>query len=217
MSPRPSPSPEHPVLIGIAGPSGSGKTTLARRLCAALGANLLPLDAYYKPLDHLLVGERADRNFDHPDALDAELLVQQTQALAHGHAIDRPCYDFVHHTRKPGETERIEPSAFLIVEGILALFYPKLLALLDLAVYVEAPPELCLNRRIDRDVQERGRTAEAVREQFRTTTQPMAEQFVVPSAANADLVVSGSDPVTDSLDRVLAELRSRSLLPSNGA
>lgn len=212
-SARPPASPKHPVLVGIAGPSGSGKSTLARRLCTALGGTLLPLDAYYRSLDHLPIGERDSRNFDHPDALESELLIEQVRDLAHGQPINRPCYDFVRHTRKLGKTERIEPTAFLIIEGILALHYPDLRSLFDLAVYVEAPVELCLDRRIDRDVRQRGRTAEAVREQFRTTTQPMAEQFVLPSAAHADLVVLGSDPVSLSLDRVLADLRARSLLP----
>ncbi len=210
---RPPASPEHPVLVGIAGPSGSGKTTLARDLCTALGGTLLPLDAYYRSLDHLPIGERDSRNFDHPDALESELLIEQVRNLAHGHAINRPCYDFVHHTRKPGQTKRIEPTAFLIIEGILALHYPDLRPLLDLAVYVEAPIELCLARRIDRDVRQRGRTPETVREQFRTTTQPMFEQFVLPSAAHANLVVLGSNSVSHSLDRILADLRARSLLP----
>lgn len=210
---RPPASPQHPVLVGIAGPSGSGKTTLARHLCTTLNSTLLPLDAFYRSLDHLPVAERAHRNFDHPDALESDLLVEQLRALAHGQAIDRPCYDFVHHTRKPGHTERIEPTAFLIIEGILALHYPDLRALFDLAVYVQAPVELCLARRLDRDIRQRGRTAEAVREQFRLTTRPMAEQFVLPSAAHADLVVLGTDPVSLSLDRILADLRARSLLP----
>lgn len=216
MTARAPASPEHPVLVGIAGPSGSGKTTLARQLCTTLGGTLLPLDAYYRSLDHLPIRERANRNFDHPDALESDLLVEQLRALAHGHAIDRPCYDFVHHTRKPGQTERIKPTACVVVEGILALHYPELRALFDLAIYVETPVELCLARRLDRDTRDRGRTAEAVREQFRLTTQPMAEQFVLPSAAHADLVVLGSDPVSFSLDRILAELRVRSLLPSEG-
>lgn len=201
------------MVLGVAGPSGSGKTTLARHLCTALNGTLLPLDAYYRPLDHLPVAERADRNFDHPDSLETGLLVEQLRALTHGHAIDRPCYDFVHHTRRPDETVRIEPNAFFVVEGILALHYPALRALFDLAVYVEAPVELCLERRIDRDVHERGRTADAVREQFRTFTLPMAERFVMPSAAHAGLIVLGSDPVARSLDRILGELRARLLLP----
>ena len=212
MTGRPPASPERPVILGIAGPSGSGKTTLARRLCLTLGGTLLPLDAYYRSLDHIPADERANRNFDHPDALESELLVEQVRTLAHSQPVSRPCYDFVLHTRKSYETKRIKPSPFLLVEGILALHYPELRALFNLAVYVEASHELCLDRRIDRDVHERGRTSDAVREQFRTTTQPMAEQFVLPSAIHADLVVPGADPVNLSVDRILAELQARSLL-----
>ena len=209
---RPPASPEHPVLLGIAGPSGSGKTTLARQLCVALHGTMLPLDAYYRSLDHVPAAQRANRNFDHPDSLEAGLLIEQVRALSHGHPVDRPCYDFVHHTRKPKQTEHIDPSAFMLVEGILALHYPELRALFDFAIYVEAPLDLCLGRRIQRDTRQRGRTAEDVREQFQATTQPMAEQFVLPSAAYADLVVSGSEPVGESLTRILAELRAANLL-----
>ena len=209
---RPPASPEHPVLLGIAGPSGSGKTTLARQLCLALHGTLLPLDAYYRLLDHVPVAQRANRNFDHPDSLEAGLLIEQVRAMSQGQPINRPCYDFVRHTRKPNETERIDPSAFVLIEGILALHYPELRALFDFAVYVDTPIELCLQRRIERDTEKRGRTADDVREQFRATTQPMAEQFVFPSAAHADLVVSGSEPVRESLARILAELRTRNLL-----
>lgn len=213
MTSQTSASRGRPTVLGVAGPSGSGKTTLARHLCTALHGTLLPLDAYYLPLDHLPVADRAGRNFDHPDSLEIERLVEQLRALTRGEPIDRPCYDFVHHTRKSDETVRIQPDAFLVIEGILALHYPALRTLFDLAVYVEAPVELCLERRIDRDVHERGRTASAVHEQFRTFTLPMAERFVLPSAADADLVVLGSDPVARSLDRILSELRARSLLP----
>ncbi len=212
MTARPPASPEHPVLLGIAGPSGSGKTTLARQLCLALHGTLLPLDAYYRSLDHVPVGQRANRNFDHPDSLESGFLIDQVRALCHGQPIERPCYDFVHHTRKPNVTERIEPSAFVLVEGILALHYPELRALFDFAIYVTAPIELCLHRRIERDTDERGRTADDVRQQFRATTQPMAEQFVLPSADHANLVVSGSEPMDESRARILAELRAHDLL-----
>lgn len=201
-----------PIVLGIAGPSGSGKTTLARELCNTLGGALLPLDAYYRPLDDLPVQERAGRNFDHPDALEIDLLVQQLQSLMRGRAIERPTYDFVHHTRRHGDSVHVAPCPYLIVEGILALHYPELRALFDLSVFVEATPDLCLSRRLQRDVHERGRTAAAVREQFRTTTLPMAEQFVLPSAAHSDLVILGSDSIALSLDRILDELRTRSLL-----
>ena len=201
------------LVLGIAGPSGSGKTTLARELAQRLPATLLPLDAYYRSLDHLPPATRAEQNFDHPDALEWQLLVDQVATLARGHAIDQPCYDFVTHTRVPDRTQRIEPEACLIVEGILALRYTGLRALLNFAVYVQAPASVCLARRTERDIRERGRSEHAIREQFRSTTQPMAEQFVHPSAAHADLVLSGTEPLQNLVNEVLAQLRARALLP----
>ena len=204
--------PRPPVILGIAGFSGSGKTALARALRDRLGATLLPLDAYYRDLAHLAPGERDRQNFDHPDALDIDLLLQHLGELARGHPIDRPCYDFVTHTRKAGVTEHLEPTPVILVEGVLALHDPRLRAQFGLAVYVETPPSVFLSRRIQRDARERGRTESSVRQQYAATAGPMAEQYVRPSARHASVVVNGAAPLKQAIGRVLGKLRDRRLL-----
>ena len=206
------PGTVRPTVIGIGGCSGSGKTTLARELACELEATLFPLDVYYRDLSQFPLDTRRKRNFDHPDALESELILQHLEGLSRGEAIERPVYDFSTHSRVPGKTDRVVPSAFVIVEGILALHYPELLPLYTLTVYVDAPHEVCLNRRIYRDVRERGRTEESVREQFHATAQPMAEEFVLPSQAHADLCVNGCEALDWSVEGVLSALRNRGLL-----
>ena len=148
--------PRRPLILGIAGCSGSGKTTLARELTAQLNATLLPLDFYYRDLSHLAAQERALQNFDHPNSIESELLGRHVVALAEGEAIERPVYDFSQHIRVAGQTETVMSAEVLIIEGILALHYENLRALYDFSIYVNAPHELCLKRRIYRDVRERG-------------------------------------------------------------
>ena len=174
-----------PLVVGIAGCSGSGKTTLAAELATQLEATLFPLDLYYRDLSQFPLDTRHKRNFDHPDSLESELIVAHVRALAEGRAIDRPVYDFKTHSRVAGSFERIVPRAVVIVEGILALHYPELVPCYGFSIYVNAPDAVCLARRIHRDVRERGRTAESVREQFEATAKPMADMYVVPSAARA--------------------------------
>ncbi len=198
--------PHRPLILGVAGCSGSGKTTLARELTAQLGARLLPLDLYYRDLSDVPVAKRTQHNFDHPDSLESDLLLRQLDQLAAGKAIERPFYDFSTHTRVPDRSEHIEPAPVLIVEGILALHYPELRRRFDLSVFVHTPTAVCLARRIDRDVRERGRTEQTVREQFAATTLPMAEQFVLPSAAHASVTVEGTESLDWSIATVLHTL-----------
>lgn len=205
--------PRRPLVLGIAGCSGSGKTTLARELCSELSATLLPLDFYYRDLSHLQPEERAASNFDHPDSLEHELLSQHVAELAQGKYIAGPIYDFATHTRVAGQTLAIAAKDVVIVEGILALHYDALCRLYDFSIYVNAPHEVCLMRRIHRDVRERGRTEASVREQYEATAKPMAEEYVVPSAARASLVVEGTDSLDWSVEQTLSALRSRRLLP----
>jgi uridine kinase len=199
--------PRRPFVVGIAGCSGSGKTTLARELASELSATLLTLDLYYHDLAHLSHEERATQNFDHPDSLEASLLTQHVKQLADGEPVHTPVYDFASHTRIPGADETIHPSDVLIVEGILALHYEDLRAQYDLSIYVNAPQEVCLMRRIHRDVKERGRTEESVRLQYWETAHPMAEQYVIPSAAHATLTVEGTDSLDWSVEQALSVLR----------
>jgi uridine kinase len=206
--------PQRPLVLGLGGCSGSGKTTLARELTTQLAATLLPLDFYYRCLGHLPPQERALQNFDHPDSLEHALLVEHVESLADGRLIERPIYDFTTHTRVPDRTETVMPTAVLIVEGILALHYPRLRALYDFSIYVNAPNEICLNRRIYRDMRERGRTEESVRAQFEATAKPMADLYVIPSAQHASITVEGTDALDWSVEQVLQSLHQLELLHS---
>ncbi len=202
-----------PILIGIAGCSGSGKTTLARELATQLEATLFPLDLYYRDLSQFPLDQRDKRNFDHPDSLESELFISHIAALAKGETIQRPVYDFATHSRVAGRFEPITPTSYVLVEGILALHYAELPPLYDFSIYVEAPNEVCLNRRIYRDMRERGRTEQSVRDQFHATAKPMADLYVLPSQALATLTVDGTESLDWSIEIVLRELRSRNLLP----
>lgn len=204
--------PHRPLIIAIAGCSGSGKTTLARELATQLDATLFPLDLYYRDLSLFPLDARDKQNFDHPDSLESELILEHVRALSEGQPIDRPVYDFAHHTRVLGTFDRIVPSRVVIVEGILALHYAELLPHYDFSIYVDAPNEVCLNRRIYRDMRERGRTEASVRAQFDATAKPMAELYVLPSQAHATMTVVGTESLDWSIESVLRELHNRKLL-----
>jgi uridine kinase len=197
-----------PHLIGIAGPSSSGKSELARAVARRLpGTEIVSLDSYYRALDHLPLHIREKTNFDHPDSLEWELLHEHLEALVAGKAFDEPLYDFANHTRAPG-LKRIKPGEFLIVEGLFVFHWPELRDILDTRVYVQTDPEVCFQRRLQRDVAERGRTPESVREQYERTVRPGAEQFVYPSIRHADLVISGESPLDETSADVLGALRA---------
>ena len=202
-----------PLVLGIAGCSGSGKTTLARELATQLDATLFPLDLYYRDLSQFPLDARNKQNFDHPDSLESELIVEHVRALAKGDPIQRPVYDFTTHSRVAGAFDTIVPARVVIVEGILALHFAELLPLYHFSVYVAAPHMVCLARRIHRDVRERGRTQESVREQFEQTARPMADEFVMPSAALASLIVDGTEALDWSVEQVLQRLHHAGLIP----
>ncbi len=204
--------PRRPVILGIGGCSGSGKTTLAKELVCQLDATLFPLDWYYRDLSQFLLDDRHKQNFDHPDSLESELFIAHICTLAEGHPIQRPRYDFATHSRVPDTFDEIAPRAFVVVEGILALHYPDLRPLFDLSVYVDAPHEICLARRIHRDTRERGRTEGSVRAQFEATAYPMALRYVLPSQIHATLTVSGCESIDWSIEAILRELDTRKLL-----
>src|SRR5271166_3159889 len=174
-------------LIGITGPSGAGKSYLARHLAERLQAPVLPLDRYYRDLSHISPEERGRVNFDDPAALEDELLVAQVEQLREGRSVEIPLYDFSVHTRSR-ETQLFRPAQFVIVEGLFTLYWPSLRRLLDTRVYVDMTDDICLQRRQERDVRERGRTPESVLEQFRATVAPMAERYVRPTQAHAHVV-----------------------------
>lgn len=200
--------PNAPMLMLIAGASGSGKTTLAEELARELEGTHFHLDHYYRDLSHMAPEERAHQNFDHPEMIEYSLLLRHVRTLCAGGAIDRPCYDFATHTRLPDRTERIHEPHMLLLDGIFALHWPELRALASLSVYVDTPDDLCFERRLRRDTQERGRSPEGVKAHYDATVRPMAERFVRPCAGWADLVVDGTSSLDWSIEQVLHALRA---------
>jgi uridine kinase len=200
-----------PVVLGIAGASGSGKTTLTVELARELDGVHFPLDNYYLDLAHLPFDERVHANFDDPALIESGLLANHVRALARGEAIERPLYDFSHHVRIHDRTETVMPGPLVLVEGLFALFYRELLPIYQLRVYVDTPDDVCFERRMRRDITERGRTAESVREQYEKTVRPASIAFGRPSAANADLVVDGTAALDWKVEQVLSAMRARGL------
>jgi uridine kinase len=195
------------VILGIAGGSCSGKSELAARVADRLGAQVLALDEYYRDLAELAPGLRGARNFDHPEALDWELLLDHLARLRQGEAVQVPRYDFARHLRC-GSRALQSGGADLILEGILLLHREELRRALDLAVFLELSAEARLQRRVIRDTRERGRTAEQVREQHATTVEPMFRRYVGPTRSRADLLLDGSRPLAESSERVLAAVEA---------
>jgi uridine kinase len=195
------------ALVGIAGPSGSGKTSLARALVDHFGpeaTTLVPLDAYYRDLADLEPGLRRLRNFDSPEALDADLMIRQLGGLACGRSVELPVYRFDTHTRAP-RGRLMAPAGTVLVEGLFTLYWARLRDLLKLKVFVDIDAEVALSRRIERDVQERGRTPDSVRAQYQQTVRPMYERHVLPTRDHADLVLDGARP----LEELVSELSAR--------
>jgi uridine kinase len=204
--------PFPPQVIGIAGASGSGKTTLAAELARELDGFHFPLDNYYLDLSHLPLPQRAKENFDHPALIESSLLATHVAALARGATIERPLYDFSSYIRIPDRTETVQPIAFVLVEGLFALYYPALLPLYQLRIYLDTPDDVCFDRRLRRDTIERGRTPESVRQQYDATVRPSSIAFVRPSAAHADLVIDGTAALDWKVEQVVASMRTRGLL-----
>ena len=179
------------IVIGIAGGTGSGKTTVVKRIVESFPKNevvLLPQDSYYKDSSNVPMELRKRINFDHPDAFDWDLLSEQLSMLRDGKAIEQPVYSYFTCTRQP-ETIHIEPRNVVIIEGILALSDPKLRELMDLKIFVDADPDERLIRVIQRDVIERGRTAEEVMDRYVKVLKPMHLEFIEPAKRYADLIV----------------------------
>lgn len=202
---------EGKVLIGVAGGSGSGKTTVVRRIVDAVGANdviVLHHDSYYRDGSHLPMEERRAVNYDHPDSLETELLVEHLEALLGGLPADVPVYDFEHHVRLP-EPERTEPRPVIILDGILILWDQRLRSLMDLKLFVDADADVRLGRRLRRDMDERGRTPESVLAQYMATVRPMHLEFVEPSKRYADVIIPRGGHNEVGVDMVVAMIRNR--------
>lgn len=197
-----------PVVIGLAGPSCSGKTEIARLAAAALRGPVLTLDSYYRDLSHLTPEQRAAVNFDAPEALREDLVLAHVAAMAEGQAIEKPVYDFARHCAS-GIVERMEPSAFVIVEGLFTLAWKSIRQYLTLTAFVSASHEVCLERRLMRDTSERGRSPESVREQYKATVRPMCDLHVNPSRHAAELLLDGERPLVDSVNQLLDAIWSK--------
>ena len=179
------------MFIGICGGTGSGKTTIARAIVDAVGADrvvLIEQDSYYRNLADMPLDERHQANFDHPDSIDSDMLVNHLIRLKQGLTVDMPLYDFVTHTRSD-QIELIEPKPVVIVEGILIFAEPRVLDLLDVRIFVDTPDDVRLMRRLRRDIIERGRTFERTLDQYERTIRPMHYEFVEPSKRHADIII----------------------------
>lgn len=199
------------MIIGICGGTGSGKTTVANRILQAVKAGevvFIQQDSYYRNLNDLPLDYRNVANFDHPDALDNDLLVNHIRKLKAGEAIDLPIYDFKTHTRQ-NETRRLEPKPIVIVEGILIFADPRILEQMDIKVFVDTPDDIRFIRRLRRDIAERGRTVESVIEQYVATVRPMHMQFVEPSKRHADVIIPEGGHNLVSIDLLSGKIRER--------
>ncbi len=198
----------NPLVLGIAGGTGSGKTTIAERVAEAIGPSVLRIDhdAYYRDLSHLPPAERAETNFDHPDALDNELLIEHILALRGDRAVEKPVYDFSTHTRT-SDTVPLAPAPVILVEGILTLAIPKVRELLDVKLFIDTAADIRLIRRIRRDLEQRGRTFSSIREQYYRTVRPMHLAFVEPSKRYADLIVPEGGQNRIAIETIVGHVR----------
>lgn len=197
------------MMIGIAGGTGSGKTTITERLKHRFGSNVTVInhDNYYKAHDNLTYEERSKLNYDHPDALDTDLMIQHLKELREGKSIVSPVYDFTIHNRSD-KTMTISPNKVMIVEGILIYTNPELCDLLDIKLFVDADADVRILRRIERDVKERGRSLDSIISQYLTTVKPMHEQFVEPSKKNADIIIPEGGHNLVALDMIMNRIEN---------
>jgi len=208
-----------PLVIGIAGGSGSGKTTVSQTILQRADPNLVAYiqhDSYYKDLSDLPPAQRATTNFDHPNSLETDLMVEHVRRLRAGQVVEVPSYDFTTHTRKK-ETQHVEPRPILLVEGILLFTDRRMRELCDLKLFVDTDADLRFIRRLQRDLEERGRTTESVIQQYQATVRPMHLEFVEPSKRYADLIIPEGGYNEVAMDvfmaRIEAKLREFNLNP----
>jgi uridine kinase len=208
LDPLLAPLSHKSCVLGVAGGTGSGKTTVVRAILDAVGAERIALveqDSYYRDVDWRNESELIHHNFDHPEAIDNELLVAHVAALKAGHPIEVPVYDFVRH-RRTARTRRIEPQPVILLEGILIFVEPDLRELLDFKIYVDTDADLRLIRRLGRDMSERGRTVQDVLRQYLETVRPMHLEFVEPSKRHADVILPEGGENKVALEMVIAHV-----------
>ncbi len=199
------------MIIGICGGTGSGKTTIARKIVQEVGAEnvvLVEQDSYYRNLADMPLDERRQANFDHPDSIDSEMLMNHIKRLKNGQSIEMPVYDFKSHTRSD-KNEHIEPKPVVIVEGILIFSESRVLDLLDVRVFVDTPDDIRFIRRLKRDISERGRTTESVIAQYFATVRPMHFDFVEPSKRHADIIIPEGGQTEVSINMLCGLVREK--------
>ena len=199
------------MIIGICDGTGSGKTTVANRILESVSAGevvFIQQDSYYRNLKDLPLDYRNAVNFDHPDALDNDLLVHHIRKLKAGGSVELPIYDFKTHTRL-NDTVLIEPKPIVIIEGILIFADARLLEQMDIKVFVDTPDDIRFIRRLRRDIAERGRTIDSVIEQYLATVRPMHQQFVEPSKRYADVIIPEGGHNVVSIDLLSGKIRER--------
>jgi uridine kinase len=198
------------ILIGIAGASGSGKTVITNSIIESLGpdkAVIIQEDSYYKDLSDVPFEQRVSRNFDHPDAFDHDLLAEHLLQLLIGDTVSHPVYDYQLHTRSK-ETKTVGPGKLIILEGILIFSKAQLRELMDYRVFIDTPPDICFIRRLKRDTEERGRTADSVLRQYTETVRPMYLEFIEPSKQYADMLISGEGKNSKAVDILITKIKA---------
>jgi uridine kinase len=199
-----------PVVIGVAGGTGSGKTTVAQEILKRAGTEQISLiqhDAYYKDLGNLPRAQRAMFNFDHPDALENDLLISHLQRLKAGQPIEVPVYNFTTHTRT-GQTQRVEAHRVILVEGILIFADERLRRMMDVKIFVDTDADIRFIRRLERDIAERGRTMDSVIHQYLATVRPMHQEFVEPSKRYADVIIPEGGFNEVAIEMIAARIRA---------
>ncbi|MGE5776825.1 MAG: uridine kinase [Chloroflexota bacterium] len=197
-----------PLVIGIAGGSGSGKTTVAQEILQRVGPDriaFLQHDSYYKDLSGLPPAQRVEVNFDHPNSLETELLIQHIASLRDGKSVEVPIYDFSIHTRT-AKTFTVQPRRVILVEGILIFVEAALRGMFDVKIFVDTDSDMRFIRRLERDIAERGRTTESVIKQYQLTVRPMHLEFVEPSKRYADIIIPEGGHNVAALDMVVARV-----------
>lgn len=198
-----------PILIGITGGTGSGKTTVAEAIHSAFEGNSITMimqDSYYKDQSHITFEERLKTNYDHPHSIDMDHLIRDLKSLMSGQSIDMPVYDFAEHTRK-SETIKIVPTDIIIVEGILVLDDKNLRDLLDIKIYVDTDADIRILRRMQRDINERGRSMESVINQYLNVVRPMHEQFTEPTKRYADIIIPEGGRNRVAIDVIIRSIK----------
>ncbi len=201
---------KRPVVIGITGGSCSGKTSVTRAIYEVFREHsvvVIEQDYYYKDQSHMTFEERLETNYDHPLAFDTDLLIDHVNKLLNRQPIDKPVYDYVRHTRAD-EVIHVEPKDVIIVEGILVLEDPRLRELMDIKLFVDTDPDLRIIRRIQRDIKERGRTADSVIEQYLTAVRPMHNMFIEPTKRYADVIIPEGGDNGVAIDLMVTKIKT---------